>query len=66
MQEILRDVPRRLEGTGIAVGTSLGGRPDAQEKIDWGYRFIIISSSIGSVLRWGVEGLRERLNSLRG
>ena len=57
----MRDVPKRLEGTGIMAGTTLYDVHDIQEKIDWGYRYI----NVGSPLSYGVETLQEHLNVLR-
>jgi len=45
----MRDVPSRLEGSGIASGTTLMDLSDIQEKIDWGYRFL----NVGNVLNYG-------------
>ena len=61
VQSIMRDVPKRLEGTGIMAGTTLNDVHDIQEKIDWGYRYI----NVGSPLSYGVETLQEHLNVLR-
>ncbi len=59
--DIMREVPRRLAGTGIVAGTTLGEVADIQEKIRWGYRFL----SVGSALGYGVQVLRRNLETLR-
>ena len=41
VQEIMRDVPRRLEGSSIVPGTTLMEVSDIQEKISWGYIFLL-------------------------
>ncbi len=61
VQEIMRDVPRRLEGTGIVPATTLGEVPEIQEKIRWGYRML----NVGSVLSYGAAVLTNNLESLR-
>jgi len=61
VQEIIQDVPRRLEGTGIVAATTLGEVAEIQEKIRWGYRML----NVGSVLGYGAEALKANLNTLR-
>ena len=61
VQEIMQDVPKRLEGTGIAAGTTLGALDEIQEKISWGYRYM----NVGSPLAYGVQVLQDHLNTLR-
>jgi 4-hydroxy-2-oxoheptanedioate aldolase len=61
VQEIMRDIPRRLEGTGIIPGTTLVEVAEIQEKIRWGYRFM----NVGSVLSYGAQALRKHLEVLR-
>jgi 4-hydroxy-2-oxoheptanedioate aldolase len=61
VQEIMREVPRRLQGTGIAAGTTLGEVADLQEKIRWGYQLLNVGSPIG----YGVQVLRKHLEVLR-
>jgi len=61
VQKIMEDVPRRLEGTGITVGTTLMDRAEIQEKIRWGYRFL----NVGSALGYGTQVLDTHLKTLR-
>lgn len=61
VQAIIRELPRRLEGTGIMPGITLTSVSELQEKIDWGYRFL----NVGSPLGYGLQVLREHLSTLR-
>ncbi|MCE7989286.1 MAG: 2-dehydro-3-deoxyglucarate aldolase [Caldilinea sp. CFX5] len=62
VQAIMREIPRRLQGSGIAVGTTLESLSEIQEKIDWGYRFL----NVGSPLGYGLQALTANLATLRG
>ena len=62
LQEIMKEVPRRLAETGIAAGTTLGDIDEIQQKLDWGYRFM----NVGSPLAYGVQTLSQHLATLRG
>ncbi len=61
VQEIMRDVPRRLEGTGISAGTTLSTVAEIQEKARWGYRFL----NIGNPMAFGVQVVQKNLETLR-
>ena len=61
VQEIMQDVPRRLEGTGIATGTTLVDVAEIQEKIRWGYRYL----NVGTVLAYGLPIVQKNLEILR-
>lgn len=61
VQEIMQDVPRHLENTGIVAGTTLGEVAEIQEKIRWGYRFL----NVGSALSYGAQVLKQNLDTLR-
>lgn len=61
VQEIMRDVPKRLEGSGIMAGTTLDDVQDIREKIDWGYRYI----NVGTPMGYGMAALEENLDNLR-
>ncbi len=61
VQEIMEDIPRRLAGTGIATGTTLGDIDEVRQKIEWGYRFL----SVGNPLAYGVKTLDQHLATLR-
>lgn len=61
VQEIMREVPKRLKGTGIAAGTTLMEVAELQEKIRWGYQFL----NVGNVVSYGVQVLDSHLKALR-
>ena len=61
VQAIMREVPKRLDGSGIMAGTTLNGMEEIREKIDWGYRYI----NVGSPMGYGMTALQENLDSLR-
>jgi len=61
VQEIMEDVPRRLEGTGIATGTTLMAPAEIQQKIRWGYRYL----NVGNALGYGTQVLDAHLKTLR-
>lgn len=62
VQAIMQEIPRRLQGTGIAVGTTLGSVKEIQEKTSWGYTFL----NVGSPLEYGLQTLSANLALLRG
>ena len=61
VQEIMQDVPRHLENTGIVAGTTLGEVAEIQEKIRWCYRFL----NVGNALSYGAQVLKQNLDTLR-
>ena len=61
VQEIMQEIPRRLQGSGIVVGTTLEDVTELQQKIDWGYRFL----NVGSPLGYGLGALRQHVKTLR-
>jgi 2-keto-3-deoxy-L-rhamnonate aldolase RhmA len=58
--KIMREVPRRLEGTGIVAGTTMGEVSDLQEKVRWGYRYL----NVGNALGYGIQVLQQNLDTL--
>ena len=62
VQEIMREIPRRLEGTGLVAGTTFADVDQCREKIDWGYRFM----NVGSILAYGGMALEQHFATLRG
>lgn len=58
---LMRELPQRLEGTGIAAGTTLVEVEDMEQHLEWGYRFI----NVGSVVGYGSGVLRQHLSRLR-
>ena len=61
VQEIMEDVPKKLEGSGIVAGTTLTDVSEIQEKIRWGYRFL----NVGSIVGYGAQVLKQNLDTLR-
>ena len=61
VQDIMRDVPGRLEGTGIVAGTTLVDVEEIQEKIRWGYRFL----NVGNAMGYGAQVVAQHLATLR-
>ena len=61
VQRIMEEVPKRLEGTGIAAGTTLLDVGEIQQKLGWGYRFM----NVGNVVSYGSQVLRQNLQTLR-
>jgi undecaprenyl-diphosphatase len=61
VQQIMEDVPRRLEGSGKVAGTTLNDVAELQEKIRWGYRYL----NVGSVMGYGTQVLKNNLEALR-
>ena len=61
VQEIMRDVPRRLADTGIPTGTTLVDVTEIGQKIEWGYRFM----NVGNPLAYGLQTLNQHLATLR-
>jgi 4-hydroxy-2-oxoheptanedioate aldolase len=61
VQEIMEDVPKRLEGTGLVAGTTLVDVAEIQQKLRWGYRFM----NVGSVLGYGAQMVQQHLATLR-
>ncbi|MXY96398.1 MAG: hypothetical protein F4Z29_01300 [Gemmatimonadetes bacterium] len=61
VQAAVRELPRRLEGSGIMAGTTLDDLQDIRQKIDWGYRYI----NVGSPMGYGMRVLKDNLDTLR-
>jgi len=61
VQEIMEDVPRRLEGTGLVTATTLADVDEIQQKVRWGYRFL----NVGSALNYGTQALAGHFATLR-
>ena len=57
----MEEVPKRLEGTGIVVGTTLVNPEEIRQKIDWGYRFL----NVGNPLVYGVQAVTDHITGLR-
>ena len=61
VQDIMEDVPKRLEGTGLVTATTLADVADIQQKVRWGYRFL----NVGSALNYGTQALAGHFETLR-
>lgn len=61
VQEIMEDVPKRLEGTHIVAATTLADVDEIQQKVRWGYRLL----NVGSALGYGTQVLAEHFQTLR-
>ena len=61
VQEIMEEIPRRLAGSGIAIGTTLADLSELEQKYRWGYRFL----NVGNPIRYGVTALKQHIHSLR-
>ena len=61
VQTMMEDIPKRLAGSGIAIGTTLGDVSEIQQKYRWGYRFLNVGSPIG----FGVSAVKEHIATLR-
>jgi 4-hydroxy-2-oxoheptanedioate aldolase len=61
VQTLMKDVPGRLEGTGIVAGTTLGDLEEIKEKLGWGYRFMNVGNAVG----YGAAVVKANLEELR-
>ena len=61
VREILEEVPRMLKDTPVPPGTTCPPQADAQEKIDWGERYV----SVGSALNIGAQVGKDSFQALR-
>lgn len=61
VQRIMEDIPKRLAGSGIMIGTTLGDVTEIQQKYRWGYRFL----NIGSPLGYGLSAVKQHVETMR-
>jgi 2-keto-3-deoxy-L-rhamnonate aldolase RhmA len=61
VQQIMEEAPKRLEGSGIVLGTTLVDPEEIKQKIDWGYRFL----NVGNPLAYGVQAVTDHVRDLR-
>lgn len=61
VQRIMEDIPRRLAGSGVAIGTVLSDVREIQEKYRWGYRLL----TVGTPLSYGLGVLAQHVRTLR-
>jgi hypothetical protein len=57
----MEDIPKRLAGSGIAIGTTLNDVSELQQKYRWGYRFL----NVGNPLGYGISALTQHISTLR-
>jgi 2-keto-3-deoxy-L-rhamnonate aldolase RhmA len=62
VQKIMEDIPRRLAGSGIMIGTTLTDVSEIQQKYRWGYRFL----NIGNPMHYGLRAVAQHVETLRG
>jgi 2-keto-3-deoxy-L-rhamnonate aldolase RhmA len=62
VQRIMEDIPRRLAGSGIMIGTTLTDVSEIQQKYRWGYRFL----NIGNPMHYGLGVVAGHVQTLRG
>lgn len=61
VQSMMREIPKRLAGSGIVVGTTLADPVEIQQKYRWGYRFL----NLGSPLGFGIAAVKQHMAMLR-
>jgi 4-hydroxy-2-oxoheptanedioate aldolase len=61
VQQIIEEAPKRLEGSGVVLGTTLVDPEEIKQKIDWGYRFL----NVGNPLAYGVQAVTDHVRDLR-
>lgn len=61
VQEVMKQLPRKLEGTGKVAGTTFARYEDCLRWIDMGYTFM----NVGSVLGFGAETQRQYFSEIR-
>ena len=61
VQKIMEEMPKRAEGSGKVIGTILGNPEEIRQKVDWGYRFLIL----GSPIQYGIRFVNERFAEYR-
>lgn len=61
VQNIMEEMPKRAEGTGKVIGTTLADPEEIRQKIDWGYKFL----NLGSPIVYGVQFVADRFAEYR-
>lgn len=61
VQSIMEEIPRRLAGSGVMIGTTLTDVSEIQQKYRWGYRFL----NVGSPLGYGLSAVKQHVHTLR-
>ena len=63
VQSLMKELPKRLEGSGIVAATTLVDLDEIKEKLDWGYKFMNVGNAVGygcGVIKSNLEDLRSR------
>jgi len=61
VQKIMEEMPKRAEGSGKIIGTTLGDPEEIRQKVDWGYKFL----NLGSPLGFGISFINDRFVEYR-
>ena len=61
VQNIMEEMPKRAEGSGKVIGTILGNPEEIRQKIDWGYKFLVLGSPLG----YGIQFVNQRFEEYR-
>ena len=61
LQSIMEEMPKRAEGTGKIIGTILVNPEEIRQKVDWGFRFMVLGSPLG----FGIDFVNERFAEYR-
>jgi len=61
VQSIMEEMPKRAEGSGKIIGTTLGDPEEIRQKVDWGYKFL----NLGSPLGFGISFVNDRFVEYR-
>ena len=61
VQNIMEEMPKRAEGSGKVIGTTLADPEEIRQKIDWGYKFL----NLGSPMAYGVQFVADRFGEYR-
>jgi len=61
VQKIMEEMPKRAEGSGKIIGTTLGDPEEIRQKVDWGYKFL----NLGSPLGFGINFINDRFVEYR-
>ena len=61
LQAIMEEMPKRAEGSGKIIGTILMNPEEIRQKVDWGFRFLVVGSPLG----FGIRFVNERFAEYR-
>ncbi len=55
----MQELPKRAEGTGKVIGTTLGNPAEMRQKIEWGYKFLHRENLLGAGIRFVNNEFKE-------